>query len=130
MGPRRHTCETATATEHLVWEVERLWALARELPVERVRVAGVLGYLRGVWATQPQTGRQLADYARRILSVDLEYPIIFAAEGYVMDGLHRIAKAYVLGYPDVKAVRFPQTPEPDERRPRSSGGTGRPERTV
>lgn len=121
MGERsRHTCETDTATEHLVWDVERLWQLARDLPVERVPLAQVLGYLSGVWTTAPQTGRDLADYARRILAVDLHFPILFAAEGYLMDGTHRVAKAYLLGHSDIKAVRFPRTPEPDERHPKPS----------
>jgi hypothetical protein len=49
---------------------------------------------------------------------DLDYPIIFAAEGRLMDGTHRIAKAYALGLSHLEAVRFTVTPEPDERRPR------------
>lgn len=35
-----------------------------------------------------------------------------------MDGTHRVAKAYALGLPELKAVRFRKTPEPDERRPK------------
>ena len=59
------------------------------------------------------------------MQADFDYPIIFAAEGHLMDGTHRIAKAYALGLTHLKAVRFAVTPEPDERRPRvmpTSGG--------
>ncbi len=66
--------------------------------------------------------RRGARYAGRIFSVDLSYPIIFAAEGYVMDGTHRIAKAFALGLPSIKAVQFPATPEPDERHPKPPTG--------
>jgi hypothetical protein len=54
------------------------------------------------------------------MEAELDYPIIFAAEGCVIDGVHRIAKAYALGLTELKAVRFPVMPEPDERRPRAT----------
>jgi hypothetical protein len=34
-----------------------------------------------------------------------------------MDGLHRLTKAWMLGVETIRVVRFPVTPEPDERRP-------------
>lgn len=43
-----------------------------------------------------------------------------------MDGTHRVAKAYLLGHPDIKAVRCPRTPEPDERHPKPSSPADRP----
>ncbi len=116
--PQNHTCETDTATEHLVWNVERLWELARDLPVEMVPLEKVAHYLSGRWGPERPTGFDIARQARRIMEADLANPIIFAAEGYLMDGTHRVAKAYALGLPQLKAVRFPVTPEPDERRPK------------
>ncbi|MCB0105839.1 MAG: hypothetical protein KDE53_08015, partial [Caldilineaceae bacterium] len=50
---------------------------------------------------------------QRILDADLNYPIILSAEGYLMDGGHRIAKAYLAGIPTISAVQFLQDPEPD-----------------
>jgi hypothetical protein len=47
------------------------------------------------------------------LEADLRYPIILSAEGYLMDGGHRIAKAYLLHMHAVPAVQFPLDPEPD-----------------
>jgi hypothetical protein len=44
---------------------------------------------------------------------DLRYPVILSADGRVMDGMHRVAKAYVEGRESVVAVRFGETPEPD-----------------
>jgi hypothetical protein len=34
-----------------------------------------------------------------------------------MDGMHRIAKAWILGMKEIKMVRFLVTPEPDQRLP-------------
>ncbi len=62
---------------------------------------------------QPQTKRELALLARRIWDADLQYPVILSAEGWLMDGSHRIIKAVALGLPTIKAVRFATNPEPD-----------------
>ncbi|ENW08290.1 hypothetical protein F934_00465 [Acinetobacter beijerinckii ANC 3835] len=44
---------------------------------------------------------------------DLSYPIILCAQGRVMDGMHRVAKASLLKQTEILAVHFEQTPEPD-----------------
>jgi hypothetical protein len=46
-------------------------------------------------------------------AADLSYPIILCANGRVMDGMHRVAKASLLRHGDILAVQFEQTPEPD-----------------
>ena len=103
-----------------MWRVPRLWELARDLPVELVPLSSVEHYLHGHWGPDRPTGYDIARHVRRVVEADLDYPIIFAAEGHLMDGVHRIAKAYALGLTHLKAVRFPVTPDPDERRPREA----------
>ncbi|HEU5097558.1 MAG TPA: hypothetical protein VFU22_00830 [Roseiflexaceae bacterium] len=63
--------------------------------------------------TSPPTCRAVTEHARRIFEADLRYSIILSAEGYLMDGGHRIAKAYLLQRREVPAVRFALDPEPD-----------------
>jgi hypothetical protein len=82
-----HVLITETQDERLTWNVERLWELARDLPVETVPL--------------------------------LSLPIILTADGSLMDGMPRIAKAWVLGLKEIQVVRFPVTPEPDERVPKT-----------
>ncbi|ENX17387.1 hypothetical protein F895_00968 [Acinetobacter sp. CIP 64.2] len=48
-----------------------------------------------------------------IQDADLRYLIILCAQGRVMDGMHRVAKASLLQQKDILAVQFEQTPEPD-----------------
>jgi hypothetical protein len=55
----------------------------------------------------------VAEHAHRINTVDLTYPVILSADGGLMDGGHRIAKAYLLGQPTVRARRFATDPDPD-----------------
>ncbi|MCB0125889.1 MAG: hypothetical protein KDE58_26720, partial [Caldilineaceae bacterium] len=81
----------------LVWFVERLWYLARDLPVHQVPLDAIREFDQNCWfsAATPPTCRAVADHVQRILDADLNYPIILSAEGYLMDGGHRIAKAYL-----------------------------------
>jgi len=50
---------------------------------------------------------------KRVMDADLNYPIIQAPDGWIMDGLHRIVKAIMEGKATIKAVRLPVLPEPD-----------------
>lgn len=63
------------------------------------------------------TCRAVALHARRIYEADLSHPIILSARGHLMDGGHRLAKAWLQGIEEVQAVQFEVDPEPDEVRP-------------
>ena len=99
-----------------VWEVERLWELARDLPVKRVPLDPLLDMV-GWYGTEETRGyltvREVVEHARQIDAVSLEYPVLLAADGQIFDGLHRVAKAHLLGHDDIAAVQFDANPEPD-----------------
>jgi len=47
------------------------------------------------------------EHYRRILDAKLKYPIIIDKKtGYVIDGMHRLAKSYMLNKPDIRAHVF------------------------
>lgn len=52
-------------------------------------------------------------HMKRVLEVDLSYPIILDDEGFIMDGRHRVAKALLEGRTTITAVRFDETPDWD-----------------
>jgi hypothetical protein len=52
------------------------------------------------------TCKAIADHTRLIQNADLSYPIILCHEGRLMDGMHRVCKAYLMGHTYIKAVRF------------------------
>jgi hypothetical protein len=60
------------------------------------------------------TCRRVAAHARRIYDAQLDVPVILSASGRVMDGMHRVAKAWILGRKKIPAVKFLHDPEPDE----------------
>jgi hypothetical protein len=110
-----HKHSRLTEAGRLVWFVERLWHLARELPVEQVPLTQIAEFDQDCWfgPDTPPTCRAVAEHARRIFDADLRYPILLSAEGFLMDGGHRVAKAYLLGSPTISAVRFANDPAPD-----------------
>ena len=103
--------------EELYWHVERLWELSKELPVEHIPVESFAGILEAGFSlgSERLTLCVLVDHMRQVTSVDLGYPIILAAEGWIMDGRTRLQKALLLDHKEIAVVRFPVTPEPDQR---------------
>jgi hypothetical protein len=95
------------------WYTERLWELARDLPVVMIAIADIPEFDHNCWFGEPPTYREVAEHARQIMEADLDFPIILSSDGQLMDGGHRIAKAWLSGETDVKAQRFERDPEPD-----------------
>ena len=98
-----------------VWYTRRLWAYAAGLPVHTVAIADIPEFDQDCWfgTSHPPTCRAVAEHAKRIQNADLSYPIILSADGALMDGGHRIAKAWLSGLVEMRAVRFARDPEPD-----------------
>lgn len=113
-----HTYSTTVNGEKQVYNVERLWELAKNLPVRSIPVSQVESTLdENCWfGGKPPTCRQVANHAKRIYDADFSKPIILRASGDVMDGGHRIARAWLEGRETIDAVQFETDPEPDYRR--------------
>lgn len=99
-----------------IWDVRRLIALAEDLPVIQVPLAEISEIDETYWFSptgdQPSV-RAVADHAALIQAADLAYPILLCARGRVMDGMHRVARAYLDGAQDIAARRFEVTPPHD-----------------
>ena len=98
----------------LVWDVRRLVRLAEGLPVVEVPLAAIRELDEPYWFDDDvPTVRDVAEHARLVGEADLRHPILLCADGRVMDGMHRVAKALLEGRATIRAVRFPETPLPD-----------------
>ena len=99
----------------LTWDVRRLIDRTRTLPRTTVALSSLHEFDEVYWfdATFPPTCRAVVAHALRIQAVDLDHPIILSADGHVMDGMHRIAKAWMLGHTTITAVQFACDPPPD-----------------
>ena len=97
-GFRKSSCDFSR-----FWYTERLWQLAANLPIKTVLISAIAEFDQDCWfsAATPPTCRQVALHAQRIYAADLAYPIILSAEGYLMDGGHRLAKAWLMGLTEI-----------------------------
>jgi hypothetical protein len=106
------------ARRYDAWDIDRLIELTRGLPVRPVPLDAIreldTDYWFGVGPEVP-TVRRIVDQMRLVRDVDPSYPIILGADGRVMDGMHRVARALLEGRSTVDAVRFTDQPEPDHR---------------
>lgn len=96
------------------WDVDRLIAQSKNLPRKQIGVED-LGELDRPWvgSGEQPTWRSLLERIRYINEANLSFPIILAANGEVMDGRHRIAKAALEGRQTIDAVQFDNDPPPD-----------------
>lgn len=104
------------------WDVDRLVELSCDLPVIDIALATIAEIDSEYWFDDEQrpTVRNVVDHVRLVRDVDVEYPIILAPDGAVMDGMHRVARAMLEGRTTIRAVRLATLPEPDYRNCRPS----------
>lgn len=102
------------AQDTYIWDVHHLVELTKTFVIKKVALADIRELNEAYWfPDQFPTTQQIIEHFQLVQDADLSYPIILCAEGRVMDGMHRVAKASLLGYGDILAVQFEQTPEPD-----------------
>ena len=98
----------------LAWDVDRLVELTRHFPVRAVPLEEISALDEPVFGDdEAPTWRSLVAHLQLLQAADLAYPIILAADGAVMDGRHRAARALWEGRRSVDAVRFREDPPPD-----------------
>lgn len=99
----------------LAWDVDRLIRLTAKLPRHEVPLSAIRELDEAYWFGDGSgaTCRAVAEHARLIAETDLRYPIILSSDGRVMDGMHRVAKAFLERREVIEVVRFTSDPEPD-----------------
>ncbi len=97
-----------------IWDVHHLVELTQTFVIKKVVLADIQELHEAYWFPDHfPTTQQIMEHFQLVQDADLNYPIILCAEGRVMDGMHRIAKACLLKQEHILAVQFEQTPEPD-----------------
>jgi hypothetical protein len=98
----------------LAWDVDRLVELTRNFPRKPVPLTAIRE-LDQPWSgdDEHQTWRAMLAHVQLMDEADLAYPIILSADGAVMDGMHRAAKAVRLGCHTIEAVQFDVDPPAD-----------------
>jgi hypothetical protein len=99
------------------WDVDTLIEMSADLPVSDVPLESITDVDTDFWFQfgPAPTVRRIVDHVRLIQEVDPSFPIILGADGRVMDGMHRVARAMLEGRSTISAVQFVAEPEPDYR---------------
>ncbi|SDX46189.1 hypothetical protein [Paenibacillus sp. CF384] len=92
-----------------IWDVEKLWALSKSLPVQPIQIDSIMELDQDCWFTGSRntpipTIRNVALHCQRIINANMEYPILLCSDGHLIDGGHRIAKALIDNKSEINAV--------------------------
>ncbi|SON48373.1 conserved protein of unknown function [Vibrio tapetis subsp. tapetis] len=100
----------------LAWDVFRLITLSKDLCVIEIQLSQIQELEEEFWydlgGAKP-TCNNILEHTKLINDADLAYPIILCHQGRVMDGMHRVCKARMLGCQSIKATRFESYIAPD-----------------
>ena len=98
----------------MAWDVDRLVALTQGFPRIHVPLTAIRELDEPFWSDHDtSTWRAAVEHVRLIEAADLSFAIILSSDGRVMDGMHRVAQAVLLGRTTIEAVQFAVDPEPD-----------------
>ena len=94
--------------------MQQLWDMAAGLPVKTVRVSELNALDEVRWFSEHMqklpTCRAVAEHARNIYEADFRFPIILSPSGVVVDGMHRLCKAFLQEIEEIDAVQLPTMP--------------------
>lgn len=99
-----------------IWNVNLLIKAIEGQPIREIPLAQLQEIDQPYWYAHEgdtPTVRSITEHMRLVEAADLAYPIILCAQGKVMDGMHRVAKALLLGHRHIQARQFVHTPAPD-----------------
>ena len=101
-----------------IWHLDDVLELAKDLPVFQQPLAELDSLEEVAWYGDAHhygrlTVREIAEHSQRIQEATFEKPIILSSEGWLMDGFHRLARAYLNGLESIPAVQFSEDPPPN-----------------
>ena len=99
----------------LAWDVDRLVTRTKDFPHIHIPLASIRELDEPFCSEHEDalTWRDVVEHVRWIEEADLKFPIILSADGRVMDGMHRVARAVLLGQGTIEAVQFVEDPDAD-----------------
>ena len=97
-----------------IWDVDNLVAFTQHFKVKEIPLSNIQELEEAYWYpdTHPTT-QDILEHMQLIQQADLTYPIILCSQGRLMDGMHRVGKAKILGKDTISAVQFEIDPQAD-----------------
>lgn len=99
----------------LIWNVNKLVELSKDFPVIRVALKDIKELDETYWFVPGSivTTRAILNHMKQVNEASLDYPIMLCSEGRIIDGMHRVVKASLLGHTHIQAVQFNEPLAPD-----------------
>ncbi len=100
----------------LIWDVRKLSKLAEPCRTFVVPLCDIKEIDEPYWydaTSGTPTCRSVLEHARQVSQSDLAYPILLCPQGRVVDGMHRVMKAVMMGDSTISARHLPELPKPD-----------------
>ena len=97
------------------WNLDTIWEKSKYLTVEKIKVSELWDKRYGkawCWQHENETINNdfFLEHLERVMSADLNYPIILSEEDYIFDGVHRLMKARYIGLEYINCVKFKKDP--------------------
>lgn len=110
----KHICSITDDGVTSVWKVESIWQACVNLPTQERAVETLIPLLNKIawWEHSKPSAWDCVLHARRMLDVDMSFPIVLDNKGRLLDGGHRLAKAWLTGMDTIKCYQILNMPEP------------------
>ncbi len=97
-----------------IWDVDNLVAFTQHFKVKEIPLSDIKELEEAYWYPDIHpTTQDILEHMQLIQQADLTYPIILCSQGRLMDGMHRVGKAKILGKDTISAVQFEIDPQAD-----------------
>ena len=97
-----------------IWDVHNLVELTKNFKVKEIPLSDIRELEESYWYPDSHpTTQEIIEHMQLIQEADLSYPIILCSQGRLMDGMHRVGKAKILGKDLISVVQFDVDPKPD-----------------
>ncbi len=98
------------------WDVHKLIELSKNIEPKNIPLSLIIELNENYWfggKGDTPICLAIAEHCKLIQETDLKFPIILSSNGRVMDGMHRVCKAFIESRKTIKAIQFSKDPEPD-----------------
>lgn len=99
-----------------IWDVNKLLKKCSELKIVEIPLLHIQELNEPYWQTSenlPLTCKEISEHAQLIYQSDLSYPILLCPEKKIIDGMHRVCKAYLENKTSILAQILEALPKPD-----------------
>ncbi|HJE03850.1 MAG TPA: hypothetical protein K8U92_08240 [Aliarcobacter thereius] len=98
-----------------IWDVDNIILLTKDLEEEEIPLSSIKELDETYWydIDNSPTCRSVAEHMILVQEADLKYPIIICPEGKIIDGMHRVVKAYLNNQKSIFSYRLKKMPKPD-----------------